>query len=157
MRVEALLKRLGNVVRRVGREEKGMSLIEIMVVITIMGLVMSMIGVSVLGFLSDAKVDTTKTQMKVIQNGLLAYKIKNGRYPTSSEGLQALINPPSTAKSKTPIIEAKAVPKDGWGSDFVYYSPGTHGDNAFEIVSYGEDGAPGGEGVDADINSWELE
>lgn len=157
MHNESKLLRVGEILRNAREDERGMSLIEIMVVLTIIGLVTSVIGVAVLGSLEDAKIDTTRTQMKNLQSALMQYKIANGRYPTSSEGLDALINPPPSAKKKRPFLQGDSVPGDAWDSDFIYYSPGTHGNHDFEIISYGADSAAGGDGVDADINSWELQ
>lgn len=150
------LQRVSRALGRRGRGEAGMSLIEIMVVITIIGLMMSVIGVSVLGALEDAKVDTTKSQIKNLENALLQYKVANGRFPTSSEGLDALINPPANAKKKRKFLNADAVPVDAWDNEFMYYSPGTHGAHDYEIISYGSDMSPGGSDADADINSWEI-
>lgn len=156
MHIRKHIERLGELARRVGREERGMSLIEIMVVITIIGLIMGIIGTSVFGALDDAKIDTTKNQMQNLSLALKSYKIANGHYPTSSEGLESLINPPSSAKKRRKFLDADKVPVDAWDGEFMYYSPGTHGDHDFEIVSYGADGTPGGDGANADINSWEL-
>lgn len=152
----AWLERIGRIAREARADERGMSLIEIMVVITIIGLIMGVIGVSVFGALDDAKIDTTRNQMQNLSLALKSYKIANGRYPTTSEGLESLINPPSSAKKRRKFLDADKIPVDAWDGEFQYYSPGTHGDHDFEIVSYGADGAPGGEGPDADVNSWEL-
>ncbi len=138
------------------RAQRGFNLIEIMVVITIMGLLAGIVGIYVTGALDSAKQDTTRNQMKIIENALVMYKLDNGRFPTTSEGLQALISAPSTAKKPgKKYLNSDTVPKDGWDYDFLYFSPGTRGNHEYEIISYGADGREGGDGYDADIYSWE--
>lgn len=128
--------------------QRGMTLVEIMVVIAILGTLMAVVAFGVTARIDDANVATTEIQMRNIENGLKLYAAKHkGKYPSTSDGLEA------AAKY---IGEGK-VPVDAWGNDFLYYSPGTHGDNDYEIVSMGKDGAEGGDDVDADINSWEIE
>ena len=129
------------------RDRRGMSLVEIMVVIAIIGILGSVIAVNVFGFLEDANRSAAKIQMQNMQKGLIAYAAKHkGKYPTSGEGLDA-------AKK---YFEGNAVPRDPWDNNYVYTSPGTRGNNPYEIVSYGKDGKEGGEGDDADITSWNL-
>jgi general secretion pathway protein G len=142
---------------RAARSQRGFNLIEIMVVITIMGLLMSIVGISVVNVLEGAKEDTTKTAMGNIKNALTMYKLDNGRYPSTTEGLQALIRAPASAKKPNKkYLDSDSVPKDGWDQEFLYFSPGTHGNHEFELISYGGDGREGGEDTKADINSWEL-
>ena len=130
------------------RDREGMTLVEIMVVIAILGTLMTVLAVNLAGRMDDANVDTTILQIKQIETNLQLYAAKKrGKYPSTSDGLDA------AAK----YFPDGKVPKDAWGNDFLYYAPGTNGDNDYEIVSLGKDGAEGGEGPDADINSWELE
>ncbi len=142
--------------RDAARSQRGFNLIEIMVVITIMGLLAGIVGIYVAGALDSAKQDTTRNQMKIIENALVMYKLDNGRFPSTSEGLQALISAPSTAKKPgKKYLNSDTVPRDGWDYEFLYFSPGTRGDHDYEIISYGADGREGGDGYDADIYSWE--
>lgn len=121
--------------------ESGMSLMEIMVVIAIIGTVMTIIGVNVVGQLDKANVETTKLQMNQVDKALQMYAIKNkGKYPSTAEGLSAAEEYMSSSETKY----------DAWGNEFVYLSPGPNG-GAYELVSYGKDGTEGGEGTSADI------
>ena len=131
--------------RLLSRSRRGMSLVEIMVVIAIIGILGSVIAVNVFSFLEDANRSGAQIQMQNLGKGLIAYAAKHkGKYPTSGEGLDA-------AKK---YFENSEVPVDPWENTCVYTSPGTHGDHAYEIVSYGKDGKEGGEGDDADVESW---
>jgi general secretion pathway protein G len=131
--------------RLAAHAKKGMSLVEIMVVIAIIGVLMTVIAVNVLGYLDDANVSATKIQIKKIDEALTVYAAKHrGTFPSTSEGLEA-------AKKYFP--ESK-VPVDAWGHNFQYFSPGTHGGNDHEIISLGKDGQEGGEDANADIQSW---
>jgi len=122
-----------------------MSLVEIMVVIAIIGVLMTVIAVNVLGFLDDANVDATKIQIKKMEESLTVYAAKHkGKFPTTGEGLAAV-------KKYLPDGE---VPTDSWGNAYLYFSPGTHGDHPFEIISLGKDGKEGGTDADADIASY---
>lgn len=135
-------------VRPLHRRREGMTLVEIMVVITIIVGLMAVLAVNVLGALDDANVETTKIKMRQVEQALQMYAIKHkGRYPTTSDGLDA-----AAKYMPTPGV----VPADEWGNDFQYFSPGTHGDNDYEIISLGKDGTEGGEEANADIKSWEL-
>lgn len=125
------------------KSEKGMTLVEIMVVIAIMGIVMAIAGVNVMRRFEKAKIDTTKTQIKVIEQALDQYYLENGEYPSGEQGMQKLVEDEYLKKS----------PKDGWKREFHYASPGNEG-NPYEIVSSGKDKQ---EGTADDIKSWELE
>jgi len=132
--------------REAGRAQMGMTLIEIMVVITILGLIASVVGVAVLKQLDKAKVSTTCTQIANIANALKLYKIEFGDYPDTSEGLEVLI--------KEGKLEGNVVPRDPWGREFIYVYPGTHNPDSFDLYSLGADGREGGTGINADINNW---
>ena len=122
---------------------KGMSLVEIMVVIAIIGLLTTVVAVNVIGFYDDANVDATKIQIKSIEQVLMTYSTKHrGKFPSTSEGLDA-------AKKNFPN---STVPQDAWGNSFQYMSPG-RGGAPYEIVSLGKDGKEGGEDANADISS----
>ena len=122
-----------------------MTLVEIMVVIAIIGVLMTVVAVNVLGFLDEANASATGIQIKKIEDVLMTHAASHrGKFPTTSEGLDAV-------KKKFPNNE---VPVDAWGNSFQYFSPGTHGDHAYEIISLGKDGREGGEDANADITSW---
>jgi general secretion pathway protein G len=139
--------------RRTRRRTRGFTLVEILVVITIIGLIMALVGPRVINYLSEAKVKAAKIQIESFGSALDLYFLDAGRYPTSSEGLEALAQRPGGAASwNGPYLKGAAVPKDPWGHAYVYRSPGEHG--PYDIVSYGADGQEGGTGTSADIVSW---
>lgn len=138
-----------NTLRRHRRSRAGMTLVEIMVVITIIITLMSVLAVVVLGRLDDANVDMTKIRIGQIEQALQMYAVKHkGKFPTTSDGLK------SAGKYMPTPGE---VPTDAWGNEFQYFSPGTHGNADYEIVSLGKDGKEGGEDADAEIQSWNLD
>ncbi len=131
----------------------GFTLIELLVVLSILALLVSLVGPALFKFLSPAKRSIAKAQIEDFSSSLDAFFIDNSRYPTVSEGLEALrTKPPSLNKWNGPYLK-KEVPNDPWGNQYVYRSPGRNG--GYEIVSYGADGVEGGDGENADINSWE--
>ena len=139
--------------QKIFKNARGMTLIEIMVVITILGLIAAMVTVNVMSRLDKAKVDTTKTQIKSLEQALEQYRLDNGSYPTTEQGLNALVTAPSgdAAKRFQPGGYIKKVPQDPWRHDYSYLSPGTNG-HPYEITSNGSDGQ---EGTDDDIKSSE--
>ena len=140
--------------RRAARQaERGFTLVEMLVVITIIALVMGLVGPRVLNYLSEAKAKTAKIQVESLGSALDLYYLDTGRYPSSSEGLNALVHPPGDTTSwNGPYLKGNSVPNDPWGRPYSYRSPGQHG--AYDIVSYGADGQEGGTGAAADIISW---
>jgi len=137
----------------------GFTLIEIMVVIVILAMLAALVGPRLMGRTDDAKVKTTGIQLKGMESALKLYKLDNGSYPSTEQGLGALVTKPTVGvipKSYKDggYLESKTVPKDAWGNDYLYVSPGEHGD--YDLFSYGADGAKGGEGKNADITSWET-
>ncbi|MDM8523378.1 type II secretion system major pseudopilin GspG [Desulfococcaceae bacterium HSG8] len=135
---------------------KGFTLIELMVVIVILGILAGFITVNYIKYLDEAKVAKTKVEIQELETALDLYRVNNGMYPTTAEGLIALVERPANAANwKGSYLKKGRIPKDPWKNDFVYLSPGTRGD--YEIISYGRDGNPGGEEFDKDINSWEIE
>lgn len=146
---------------RLGRKDKrGFTLIELMVVIVILGILAGFIVPKIMGRPEEARRLKAKMQIQAIETALKLYKLDNGFYPTTEQGLQALVEPPSVGQlpknwRQGGYLEKGKVPKDPWGNDYVYVCPGLHGD--FDLSSYGADGQPGGEGENADINNWELE
>ncbi|MBI4126497.1 MAG: type II secretion system major pseudopilin GspG [Deltaproteobacteria bacterium] len=140
------------------KDRRGMTLIEIMVVIAILGLIASIVTVSVINSLDEAKVDTAKTQIKALENALDQFRRDAGFYPSTEQGLQALVAKPSAGrvpKRYPPKGYMKSVPKDPWGCDYTYYSPGIQGHET-EIYSLGADCQEGGSDYDADISSFEA-
>jgi general secretion pathway protein G len=137
-----------------GRED-GFTLIEILVVITIIGLIMSLVGPRVLTYLSESKVKAATIQIQSFASSLDLFYLDLGRYPTSSEGLAALVQRPGGSTGwNGPYLKNNSVPNDPWGNPYKYRSPGDH--NPYEIISLGSDGREGGTGTAADIKSWEL-
>ncbi len=133
---------------------RGMTLIEILVVLVLIGVVMGIVGGNFIQRGEKAKRDAARIEIGQIGQTLDLFKLEVGRYPTSQEGLQALIAQPSGVNNwNGPYWKKSTVPKDPWGNDYLYAFPGQHG--AYDIVSYGADGKEGGEGADKDITSWD--
>jgi general secretion pathway protein G len=120
---------------------RGMTLIEILVVITILGIIAAAVAVNVVGQLDEAKVKQARTDLHTLENCLDLYKIDKGRYPSTEEGLQAVV---TAGKCKNQL-------KDPWGHPYVYLFPGQAHPESFDLKSYGADGQQGGEGTNADI------
>lgn len=140
------------------RDRSGFTLLEIMVVIVILGLLAALVVPKLIGRTEEAKRTQARLQIKNIEQALQLFKLDNGFYPETEQGIEALVRAPEIGRvpknyRKGGYIDR--VPTDPWSAPYVYLSPGTHGD--YDITSYGADGVPGGEGEDADINSWEAE
>ncbi|NVL93001.1 MAG: type II secretion system major pseudopilin GspG [Desulfobacterales bacterium] len=141
-------------------DDLGFTLIELLVVIVILGILVGIVGVRIMGEPEKAKRTKAQVQIAYMETALKLYKLDNGYYPTTEQGLQALVEPPTVGQlpkawREGGYLEKGKVPKDPWGNEYVYLSPGIHGD--LDLISYGADGEPGGEGNDADINNWEFE
>jgi general secretion pathway protein G len=138
------------------RVAAGFTLIELLVVLLILGMIAGLAGPQVMNYLGESKTRAAKLQIEELSNSLDLFKLDAGRYPDSQEGLQALVQAPSSLGAdrwRGPYLKKKQVPKDPWGNDYKYTSPGTHG--AFDIVALGSDGKEGGEGEAKDVTSWE--
>jgi general secretion pathway protein G len=134
------------------RGEAGFTLVEILVVITIIGLIMAIVGPRVLNYLGESKVKAAKIQIESFSSAIDLYYLDMGRYPTSSDGLAALVERPGNAQEwNGPYLKGGVVPNDPWGHSYVYRSPVEHA--PYEILSYGADGQEGGTGTAADISS----
>lgn len=138
---------------------RGFTLIEIMVVITILGILAALIVPRVVGRTDDARIGAAKQDIASIMQALKLYRLDNGRYPTTEQGLRALIERPGTEPQPANwkqggYLERSSVPKDPWGKEYQYLSPGLRGE--IDVFSFGRDAQSGGEGVDADIGSWQL-
>lgn len=139
---------------------KGFTLIELMVVIVILSILAVYMVPKIMGRPEQAKQLKAKVDIQALETALKLYKLDNGDYPTTQQGLQALIQPPDSGPGarnwrEGGYIDKGKITKDPWGSDYVYLSPGVQSD--FDILSYGADGEPGGDGKNADIKNWELE
>jgi general secretion pathway protein G len=135
------------------RRQRGFTLIELMVVLTIIAMLAALVVPRLFKNVDKAKIQTTRAQMASLETALDAYKLDVGTYPTTEQGMNALqVKPAGVNKWDGPYLK-KDVPLDAWGNAYVYKCPSEHGD--YEIVSYGADGHPGGEGINADIASWQ--
>src|SRR5580692_1206689 len=131
--------------------QQGFTLVEMLVVITIIGLIMGLIGPRVLNYLSESKVKAAKIQLQSFAGALDLFYLDAGRFPSTSEGLTALVRQtPGVAAWNGPYLKGGNVPKDPWNNGYIYRSPGEHG--PYDIISYGSDGQEGGSGVAADIS-----
>ena len=136
------------------RSRAGVTLIEMLVVVTIIGLFVALVGPSLFKKADDARITAAKSQMANFMTALGAYKLDTGNFPTSEQGLQALrVRPADVLQWNGPYMPQE-IPKDPWGHDYAYRFPGEHGNDEPDILSLGRDGQPGGEGYDADIASW---
>lgn len=132
----------------------GFTLIEMLVVLVIIGLILGLVGPRVLGYLADARTKAARLQIESFNNSLDLYYLDVGRYPTTQEGLAALVKrPPGIDVWNGPYLKGGTVPLDPWRNNYVYVSPGAHG--AYDLISYGSDGREGGEGSAADITNWQ--
>jgi general secretion pathway protein G len=133
--------------------EAGFTLVELLVVLVILVLLASLVGPRVVGYLGTSRVKTAKVQIESLGSAIELYRIDNGRYPTTDEGLKALVQaPPGADGWKGPYLTKKDVPNDPWNRPYNYRSPGQHG--PFDIFSLGADNQPGGTGENEDIASW---
>src|SRR5712671_599946 len=148
-----MANRLARKIYRARPAERGFTLVEMLVVITIIALIMALVGPRVLNYVTESKIKAAKIQIESLSSALDLYFLDAGRYPTTSEGLGALVERPgSVINWNGPYLKGNAVPNDPWGRRYAYRSPGQHGN--FDIISYGADGQEGGTGAGADITSW---
>lgn len=137
----------------VNKPQQGFTLIELLVVLVILGLLASLAGPKVMNYLGGAKSDSAKLQVEEFGASLDLFKLETGRYPSSQEGLQALVQaPPGVTGWNGPYLKKKMLPKDPWGNDYQYASPGQHG--VYDLYSLGADNKEGGEGENKDLTSW---
>ena len=139
-------------------DRRGFTLIEIMVVVIILGLLAVLVAPRVIGKLAVAKDKAARAQIELLGTALDSYRLDNGSYPSTQQGLDALWAKPVTSPEPRnwagPYLK-KRVPQDPWGNPYVYRSPGESNPDSYDLVSLGSDGSPGGEGENADLKSWE--
>ncbi|MEH6357427.1 MAG: type II secretion system major pseudopilin GspG [Pseudomonadales bacterium] len=149
---------MNNITHHPKYSSRGFTLIEIMVVIVILGVLAALVVPNILGRPDEARVTAATADIQAVSNALDLYRLDNYNYPSTDQGLQALVSKPGgspEAKNWNPDGYLKKVPKDGWGNEYQYLSPGAHG--KFDLYSLGSDGREGGEGLDQDITSWVTE
>lgn len=133
---------------------RGFTLIELLVVLAILALLAGLVGPQVMNALSDSKTKTARLQIEDFGAGLDLFSLDVGRYPTTEEGLQALVADPGDLRNwNGPYLKKRVVPPDPWGNDYRYRSPGEHG--TYDLYSYGADNQAGGEGEAQDVVSWQ--
>ncbi len=139
------------------RRQQGFTLIEIMVVVIILGILAAIVAPNVIGRVGDAQIAAAKQDIRGIENALKFYRLDNFNYPSTEQGLQALVSRPNDPNIRNWKQGGylDRLPKDPWGNPYQYLSPGTRGE--IDIYTLGRDGRPGGDGEDADIGNWDLE
>ncbi|QPF82990.1 type II secretion system major pseudopilin GspG [Bradyrhizobium genosp. L] len=137
--------------RRRRHSEAGFTLVEMLVVITIIGLIMALVGPRVLNYLGESKSKAAKIQIESFASALDLYYLDLGRYPSSNEGLAALTRGNNAPGWNGPYLRGGVVPNDPWGRGYIYRSPGERA--AYDIISLGSDGQEGGSGTAADVTS----
>jgi len=139
------------------RTERGFTLLEVMVVVVILGILAALVVPRIISRPDEARIIAAKQDIASLMQALKLYRLDNQRYPTTEQGLQALVAKPTTAPLPANWKSGgyvERLPKDPWGNDYQFLNPGVHGE--IDVFSYGADRAPGGEGNDADIGSWNL-
>ena len=142
---------------KIGRGLRGFTLLEVMIVVVILGILAALVVPKIIGRPEEARRIAAKQDIASLMQALKLYRLDNLRYPTTEQGLQALVTRPTSAPLAPNWKEGgyiERLPKDPWGHAYQYLNPGLHGD--IDVFSYGADGAPGGDGNDADIGSWDL-
>ncbi len=134
-------------------KQQGFSLIEIMVVVVILGILAALVVPKIISRPDEARVVKARQDVLAIQNALELYKLDNGFYPSTDQGLMALVEKPTSNPAPNDWkAYLKSLPKDPWGRDYLYLNPGQHGD--VDVFTYGADGQPGGSGINAEIGNW---
>ncbi len=142
-------------------DNRGFTLLEILIVITILGILASLVAVRIMDRPGEARITKAKLDIKALENALKLFKLDNAFYPSTEQGLKALVQKPAVGRipqnwREGGYLEKGEVPKDPWGREYYYMSPGVHNKD-FDIWTYGADGEEGGEGEDADIGNWNID
>ena len=134
----------------------GFTLIEIMAVVLIIGLLSTLVGIAIFPQIDKSRVNAARAQLKMLDAALETFRMDSARFPTTDQGLEALIIEPADARNYQPggYLRERRVPDDPWGNPYLYESPGQNNPHAYDIWSWGADGEAGGSGVDADIGNW---
>ena len=138
--------------------QRGFTLIEVMVVVVILGILAGIVVPKLLDRPEDARRTKAELQIKSLEEALALYKLDNGMFPTTDQGLIALVTKPESGRIPVKYRDGgyiKKIPSDPWSGEYIYLAPGLNGD--YDLLSYGSDGEPGGEGKDSDVQSWEIE
>jgi general secretion pathway protein G len=139
------------------RERRGFTLIEVMVVVVILGILAALVVPNIMGRPDEARVTKTRQDLRAIESALELYRLDNFNYPSTDQGLEALVEKPAGAPEVPNWKEGgylDRLPRDPWGNPYQYLNPGEHG--AIDLYSFGADGTRGGERMNADIGNWEL-
>jgi general secretion pathway protein G len=142
------------------KNNKGFTLLEIIVVVFILSLLVAIVAPRIIGRTDDARIAEAKVQIKNFETALKLFNLDNGFYPSTEQGLEALVEKPTIGQVPQKYrdggyLEQKRIPLDPWGNPYIYVSPGVYGD--FDIICYGADGKEGGEGKNADIKNWDIQ
>jgi len=142
------------------KNNKGFTLLEIIVVVFILSLLAAIVAPKIIGRTDDARIAEAKIQIKNFETALKLFKLDNGFYPATEQGLASLVEKPTVGQipqkyREGGYLEQRRIPADPWGNPYIYISPGLYGD--FDIISYGANGKEGGEGKDADIKNWDIQ
>ena len=140
------------------RDSAGFTLIEIMAVIVIIGLLSTIVGVSIFAQVDKGRITATSVQIANLESVLELYRMDSARYPSTEQGLDALVNEPEGARNypRGGYLQKGRLPVDPWGNPYEYEQPGQNNPQSYDLWSFGADGKPGGEDVDADIGNWDY-
>ncbi len=149
-----------NQINQMNQRNKGFTLIELLVVIVILSILATYVGTRIMGRPEEAKQTQAKIQIQSLESALKLYRLDNGDYPSTEQGLFALVEKPTVGEipphwRKGGYLEKSSIPQDPWGREYIYLYPGLYNPNSFDLFSYGADGEEGGEGKDRDIGNWE--